>query len=525
MDGRVAKPSHSSNEGRPSGTLGQPARPGAGPVTAPCVSTAEQLSSRMACAPARHPSAHRPQEGVERGCSHEPRPSTARAGQRAAHGSHHHPAQPPGPDPPRRIYHLRHGWGRRRRRRDCTQTNGKRRRAPPPPSSRPQGNCRRALVAARMRAARREVGGGSGVLRPCRPGRATRGTGFITDLLGAILEPTGFTRAVPGTGLEDDGYSRIWYFYHAKKFTNTRGKLSGYRQRAVTGGGGTCWHSEIRRKDVQGSGGGTFCTFSYGRKTEPSSRSIARMGWCMVEYDFVAADKKQDEAAADSSNYVLCKVYRSPRVKGNLASASSSTKKSSSKQTAKKRKAGGSDHPKAPPAKSIQQQEQVQQDTTACYQPQGVESEHGGDFNVNIEDINFYVDESMLRDELEQGLQQPIAEPETAVQRQRGAQSEHEEFTVEWLLRGEPQQPIIEPPPGHGGEVIQMPCGPVVPVVAEAIVEDMLGLGPETVYGQWSDGMTTASIPWSSYAPTTLYTGCSSVLQGSDPLQLPYLTC
>ena len=43
---------------------------------------------------------------------------------------------------------------------------------------------------------------------------------------------------VPGTGLDNDGYSRIWYFYHAKKFTNTRGKLSGYRQRAVIGGGG-----------------------------------------------------------------------------------------------------------------------------------------------------------------------------------------------------------------------------------------------------------------------------------------------
>ena len=164
----------------------------------------------------------------------------------------------------------------------------------------------------------------------------------------------------------------------------------------------------------------------------------------------------------------------------------------------------------------------MQQDTTACYQPQGVESEHGGDFNFNIEDINFYVDESMLRDEPEQGLQQPIAEPETAVQRQ----SEHEEFTVEWLLRGEPQQPIVEPPPGHGGEFIQMPCGLLVPVVAEATVDDMLGLGPETMYGQWSGGMTTAtSIPWSSYAPTTLYTGCSSLLQGSDPLQLPYLTC
>jgi len=82
----------------------------------------------------------------------------------------------------------------------------------------------------------------------------------------------------------------------------------------------------------------------------------------------------------------------------------------------------------------------VQQDT-ACYQPQGVESEHGGDFNFNIEGINFYVDESMLRDEPEQGLQRPIAEPE------------------------------------HDGQFIQLPCGPVF--AAEACtVGDMLG--PET---------------------------------------------
>jgi len=102
-----------------------------------------------------------------------------------------------------------------------------------------------------------------------------------------------------------------------------------------------------------------------------------------------------------------------------------------------------------------------------------------------------------------------------------------EKFTVEWLLRGDQQQPIVEPPPGHGGEFIQLTlCGPMVPVVAEATVEDMLGCGPETMYGQWSGGMTTASIPWSNYAATSsLYTGCSSLLQGSDPLQLPYLTC
>ena len=56
----------------------------------------------------------------------------------------------------------------------------------------------------------------------------------------------------------------------------------------------------------------------------------------------------------------------------------------------------------------------------------------------------------------------------------------------------------------QGGEFIRLPCGQVVPVVAEAMFEDMLGLGPgpETMYcGEWSGGMATARIPfpWSSY--------------------------
>jgi hypothetical protein len=198
----------------------------------------------------------------------------------------------------------------------------------------------------------------------------------------------------------------------------------------------------------------------------------------MVEYDFAAADKQQDEAAAaaaGNSNYVLCKVYRTPHPhpKRNSSSTSSSSENASSKQTAKKRKAGGGDHPEAPPAKLIQQQEPQVHQETACYQPQGVESEHGGNFYFNIEDFNFYVDESLLRYEPEndgQFIQLPCGPvlaaeactvgdmlgPKTAMQ--RGAESEHEhgdkdlnmeEFTVEWLLRGE--QPIVELPPGHGG--------------------------------------------------------------------------
>jgi hypothetical protein len=70
----------------------------------------------------------------------------------------------------------------------------------------------------------------------------------------------------------------------------------------------------------------------------------------------------------------------------------------------------------------------------------------------------------------------------------------------------------------QGGEFIQMPCGQVVPVVAEATLEDMLGLGPgpETTHcGEWSGGMATARIPWSSsYGPTSSsYTAACSGLR------------
>jgi hypothetical protein len=192
----------------------------------------------------------------------------------------------------------------------------------------------------------------------------------------------------------------------------------------------------------------------------------------MVEYDFVAADKKQDEAAADSSNYVLCKVYRSPRAKGKSASASasasSSSKNASSKHTAKKRKAGGGDHPEAPPSKSIQQQEpQVHRETAYCYQPEDAQ-EVG--VNFNIEDFNV------------------------------------EEYTdILEMLQDEPKP---DPQPEHDGRFIELPCGPVLAKEVTA--------GDTTTYGHCS-----------SYAPSWLYTsatGCSSGLlqvQGHDPLPAP----
>jgi len=72
----------------------------------------------------------------------------------------------------------------------------------------------------------------------------------------------------------------------------------------------------------------------------------------MVEYDFV--DKQA--AATATSNYVLCKVYRSSRAKGKPSSSS----KSAATSSCSKRKAG-SGNPEARPAKLIHaQREQVQ---------------------------------------------------------------------------------------------------------------------------------------------------------------------
>jgi hypothetical protein len=149
-------------------------------------------------------------------------------------------------------------------------------------------------------------------------------------------------------------------------------------------------------------------------------------------------------------------------------------------------------------------------------------------------------DECMLRvDKSEQGprgLQQPISEPKHDVEFIRlpcgPVVPVVAEATVEDMLGPETTTIDVQRRHEQGGEFIQMTCGQVVPVVAEATLEDMLGLGPgpETMYcGDWSGGMATARIPWSSYAPTSSsYTAaCSGLLQGSDPLLLfpPYLMC
>jgi hypothetical protein len=231
------------------------------------------------------------------------------------------------------------------------------------------------------------------------------------EILVANLEP------VPG-------YSSVWYLYCAKKYTNKRGQLSGYRQRAITGGGGASWHPEIGRKNVQGSGGGTFCTFTYGRKhktEERSTRSVVvvnRLGWKMVEYD--------DLAEADAaSNYVLCKVYRTALAKGksSLPSSSSSGQNenasSSKPPTAKKRKACGGDHPEAAPASKLIQQQQVEE--------------------LNVDDIDIRLE--MLSDVLSG---EPVPEP--GMQQPTGARTEHDgRFSIVEELKMLPDEPVAEP--------------------------------------------------------------------------------
>jgi hypothetical protein len=261
------------------------------------------------------------------------------------------------------------------------------------------------------------------------------------EILVANLEP------VPG-------YSSVWYLYCAKKYTNKRGQLSGYRQRAITGGGGASWHPEIGRKNVQGSGGGTFCTFSYARKhktEERSTRSVVvvnRMGWKMVEYD--------DLAEADAvSNYVLCKVYRTalPKGKSSLPSSSSSGQNenasSSKPPTAKKRKACGRDHPEAAPASKLIQQQQVEELNVDDYdidilemlpdelvaepgiqQPTDAGTEHDGRFSI-VEELK------MLRDE-------PVAEPR--IQQPTDARTKHDgRFSIVEELKMLPDEPVAEP--------------------------------------------------------------------------------
>ncbi|KAJ1292916.1 hypothetical protein BS78_01G027100 [Paspalum vaginatum] len=148
---------------------------------------------------------------------------------------------------------------------------------------------------------------------------------------------------VPGTDLAENGYNSVWYFFCTKKYKNSTGKAAGHRQRAI-GGGDTCWHAEVRAKEVQGSGGGTFCNLSYGRKKAGSGRSFERMGWCLVEYD---DDKITSNNAG--GDHVLCKVYRSSsslaKKSGKSGKTPSMSSSSISSSTSSKRKAEAEDHP------------------------------------------------------------------------------------------------------------------------------------------------------------------------------------
>jgi hypothetical protein len=256
------------------------------------------------------------------------------------------------------------------------------------------------------------------------------------EILVANLEP------VPG-------YSSVWYLYCAKKYTNKRGQLSGYRQRAITGGGGASWHPEIGRKNVQGSGGGTFCTFTYGRKhktEERSTRSVVvvnRLGWKMVEYD--------DLAEADAaSNYVLCKVYRTALAKGksSLPSSSSSGQNenasSSKPPTAKKRKACGGDHPEAAPASKLIQQQQVEEKACGGDHPEAapasklIQQQQVEELNVEDYDIDIM---EMLPDVLSG---EPV--PELGMQQPTDARTEHDgRFNIVEELKMLPDEPVAEP--------------------------------------------------------------------------------
>ncbi|KAL6894396.1 hypothetical protein ACP4OV_008494 [Aristida adscensionis] len=165
------------------------------------------------------------------------------------------------------------------------------------------------------------------------------------DLVGD-LEPA------PGTA-QGDGHGSVWYFFCAKKYKSAHAKPGGKRHRAV-GAGEACWHSEAGPKDVVGPDGdlvvGHFVKFSYGCKTAAPVK-FNRLGWCMTEYSL--GDKNAAAAAADGE-YVLCKVYRSPRAKGKSSVSASSTSAASTSFGAKRKATG--DHPEARATKSSFQQ-------------------------------------------------------------------------------------------------------------------------------------------------------------------------
>ncbi|KAL6894425.1 hypothetical protein ACP4OV_008523 [Aristida adscensionis] len=190
------------------------------------------------------------------------------------------------------------------------------------------------------------------LLRRLLAGDDDGGSSFVhrADVYAAAPEDlVGGLEAAPGTA-QGDGHGSVWYFFCAKKYKSAHARPGGKRHRAV-GAGEACWHSEAGPRDVVGPDGGDlvvghFVKFSYGCKTAAPAK-FNRLGWCMTEYSL--GDKN---AAAAGGEYVLCKVYRSPRAKGKSSVSAASSTSAASTSFSAKRKAS-CDHPEARPTKQI----------------------------------------------------------------------------------------------------------------------------------------------------------------------------
>ncbi|KAM0855751.1 hypothetical protein ACQ4PT_049578 [Festuca glaucescens] len=115
---------------------------------------------------------------------------------------------------------------------------------------------------------------------------------------------TNFAPATASDGLEG------WYFFSTLRSKNRRGQR---KSRTVDDG---CWHSECAAKPLFAGISHTRQisyrqTFSFATKGKGDGR-LLRSGWLMAEIGLNSDGSEDDEL-------VLCKVYRSPRVKRSMA--------------------------------------------------------------------------------------------------------------------------------------------------------------------------------------------------------------
>ncbi|PAN46172.1 hypothetical protein PAHAL_9G167200 [Panicum hallii] len=139
----------------------------------------------------------------------------------------------------------------------------------------------------------------------------------------------------PGTG-------GIWYFVCPARC----------RYRAAKAGalGEGCWTSETGGaigpvRGLDGRRVGQSRALCYGARTAVPWTAVTRHGWCMVE---LALDDQ--DGGGGGEDFVLCKLFRSPRNEASSATAAAAALAAVPALVSScKRKAAGGNHPEAPP--------------------------------------------------------------------------------------------------------------------------------------------------------------------------------